>query len=132
MHTGGIKQVYCCRREPRDASRLSVASIVQCRAQSSVISYFRFRCTAAYKQIQFTALQRHCGNLWHKHTCTVKPGTHCMATKSNSRRSTWLKVTKSTVSLWPSIRPGDKVERAFDIRATKLTVSATMLKLHEY
>jgi len=94
MHTGGIKQVYCCRREPRDASCLSVASIVQCRAQSSVISYFRFRCTAAYKQIQFTALQRHCGNLWHKHTCTVKPGTHCMATKSNSRRSTWLKVDK--------------------------------------
>ena len=40
--------------------------------------------------------------------------------------------TNSTVLPIGPVHTGNKVERTFNIRATKLTVSATMLKLHEY
>jgi len=41
------------------------------------------------------------------------------------------KVEFNTVDFGP-IETSNKIERTFNILATKLTVSATMLKLHEY
>jgi len=69
----------CCRRQALlSQTGCAMLRVCQCRAQSSIITYFRFRFTAAHNYILFSSaysLTR--GDLCGKQACTVTVIHYC-------------------------------------------------------